>query len=169
MSHLKCRYPNCCCDDYCLAEDPYSEAEMEIKMISEHDALSSKKYDDRNFEHERDAIIDKIVLMKRKNHKELMHLLYEIVMREQSETEEEQAKVDKMVARFLNWKLPENFKPDAGITFNPEYNIEYMAMLGEPPMRHEPTGTNLFDADQAREMIQHMLGITILHQTKDSQ
>jgi len=26
-------------------------------------------------------------------------------------------------------------------------------------MRHEPTGTNLFDAMQAREMILHILGI----------
>ena len=24
MSHLKCRHPHCCCDDYCMAEDPHS-------------------------------------------------------------------------------------------------------------------------------------------------
>jgi hypothetical protein len=66
--------------------------------------------------------------------------------------------VDEMVDRFLGWKLPEHFCPDAGISFTPEFNVEYMAKLGKPPMRHEPIGTNLFTADQAREMIEHMLG-----------
>jgi len=65
--------------------------------------------------------------------------------------------IEEMVQNFLSWKLPENFNPDAGITFNPEYNVEYMASQGKPPMRHEPTGTNLFDADQAREMIEFMI------------
>jgi len=56
--------------------------------------------------------------------------------------------VDQMVTNFLCWKLPENFCPDAGISFTPEYNI------GTPYQRkHEPVGTNLFDADQARQMI----------------
>ena len=67
--------------------------------------------------------------------------------------------LDDAVNRFLRWKLPENFSPDAGISFNPEYNVEYMAKQGKPPMRHEPTGTNLFNADQARQMIEHILGI----------
>jgi len=65
--------------------------------------------------------------------------------------------IEEMVQNFLSWKLPENFNPDAGITFNPEYNVEYMARQGKPPMRHEPQGTNLFDADQAREMIEFMI------------
>lgn len=64
--------------------------------------------------------------------------------------------LDQMVDRFLSWKLPEHFNPDAGISFKPEYNIEYMAKQGQPPMRHEPTGTNLFDADQARAMILYL-------------
>jgi len=67
--------------------------------------------------------------------------------------------IDAMVDRFLGWRLPENFCPDAGISFEPEFNVEYMAKQGKPPMRHEPTGTNLFDAMQAREMILHILGI----------
>ena len=66
--------------------------------------------------------------------------------------------IDKMVDRFLGWRLPEPFRPDAGISFTPEYNVEYMEKQGKPPMRHEPVGTNLFDADQARAMILHMLG-----------
>lgn len=69
---------------------------------------------------------------------------------------EEQIK--KMVDRFLGWRLPEPFRPDAGISFTPEYNVEYMAKQGKPPMRHVPIGTNLFGADQARAMILHMLG-----------
>lgn len=67
--------------------------------------------------------------------------------------------LDEAVNRFLGWRLPENFSPDAGISFNPEYNVEYMAKQGKPPMRHEPTGTNLFTADQARQMIEYILGI----------
>ena len=57
-----------------------------------------------------------------------------------------------MVDKFLCWKLPEHFRPDAGISFTPEYNVEYMAAQGKPPCRHEPVGTNLFSADQAEQM-----------------
>lgn len=63
---------------------------------------------------------------------------------------EEQIKY--MVDRFLGWKLPENFRPDAGITFKATYN-EHSAC----PMRHEPMGTNLFDAIQADAMIRYMI------------
>lgn len=59
---------------------------------------------------------------------------------------------DEMVNRFLAWKLPENFCPDAGISFKPTFN-EHTAY----PMRHEPIGTNLFDADQTRAMLEHVL------------
>lgn len=62
------------------------------------------------------------------------------------------AMIKHMVDRFLWWKLPANFSPDAGITFKAEYN-EHTAH----PMKHEPTGTNLFDATQAYEMVQHMV------------
>lgn len=65
--------------------------------------------------------------------------------------------INQMVSNFLGWKLPADFSPDAGITFAPEYNKEYMATLGKPPMKHEPTGTNLFNADQAKAMIEHLL------------
>lgn len=57
-----------------------------------------------------------------------------------------------MVNRFLAWRLPENFNPDAGISFKPNFNEH-----AEYPMRHEPTGTNLFDALQAEEMIRHLV------------
>lgn len=68
-----------------------------------------------------------------------------------------EAQIKHMTDRFLGWKLPANFQPDAGITFQPEYNVEFMASQGKPPMRHEPVGTNLFSAEQAQAMIRHML------------
>lgn len=60
--------------------------------------------------------------------------------------------IKHMVDRFLAWRLPENFNPDGGITFKAEFN-EHTAQ----PMRHEPVGTNLLDANQAEAMVRHML------------
>ncbi|MBM1817138.1 hypothetical protein [Pseudosulfitobacter pseudonitzschiae] len=60
--------------------------------------------------------------------------------------------IKQMVERFLSWKLPDNFNPDAGISFKAEYN-ENTAH----PMRHEPTGTNLLDYQQAEAMVRHMV------------
>jgi len=57
-----------------------------------------------------------------------------------------------MVDRFLGWKLPSNFSPDAGISFKADYN-EHTAY----PAKHEPTGTNLFDASQADAMVRYMV------------
>jgi hypothetical protein len=65
--------------------------------------------------------------------------------------------IKHMVDRFLGWRLPENFQPDAGISFKPEHNIEYNADRGKPPARHEPSGTNLFDASQAEAMVRYMI------------
>lgn len=62
-----------------------------------------------------------------------------------------EAQIKHMVDRFLGWKLPENFSPDAGITFKATFN-EHTAH----PMKHEPTGTNLFDATQAEAMVRYM-------------
>lgn len=57
-----------------------------------------------------------------------------------------------MVDRFLGWRLPEHFNPDAGISFKPDYNV------GTPyPRKHEPVGTNLFCADQAEEMVRYLV------------
>jgi len=62
-----------------------------------------------------------------------------------------------MVDRFLSWRLPESFAPDGGVSFEPEYNREWNATQGLPPSRHEPVGTNLLDAEQARAMVLHMV------------
>lgn len=60
--------------------------------------------------------------------------------------------IKTMVDRFLAWKLPADFAPDAGIKFDPVFN------KGTPyEMRHEPTGTNLFHAQQAEAMVRHMV------------
>jgi len=62
-----------------------------------------------------------------------------------------------MANRFLGWKLPADFSPDAGISFQPEYNSEFNARRGLPPDRHVPYGTNLFDANQAEAMVRYMV------------
>lgn len=61
-----------------------------------------------------------------------------------------EALVRELVNRFLCWKLPKDFYPDAGISF--ERRNDY-----DGP--HWPIGTNLFTADQARDMIEHMLKV----------
>jgi hypothetical protein len=58
--------------------------------------------------------------------------------------------VEEMVSRFLSWKLPADFNPDGGISF------ERYAMPGR---LREPVGTNLLTASQAEAMVRHLLGI----------
>lgn len=60
--------------------------------------------------------------------------------------------IKHMVNRFLQWRLPENFNPDAGISFKRDFNENTPW-----PMKHEPVGTNLFDATQAEEMVRYMV------------
>ena len=60
--------------------------------------------------------------------------------------------IDHMVDRFLNWKLPENFNPDGGISFQKTTNENTPW-----PHKSEPVGTNLFDAQQAKAMVLHMV------------
>jgi outer membrane receptor for ferrienterochelin and colicin len=60
--------------------------------------------------------------------------------------------IKHMVNRFLSWKLPSNFSPDAGISFKAAFN-EHTAH----PMKHEPSGTNLFDFTQTDAMVRYML------------
>ena len=58
---------------------------------------------------------------------------------------------NELVNRFLKWKLPEDFSPDGGINYN---KIQY------PPHTthtYTPVGTNLFTADQAKEMFEYLL------------
>ena len=60
--------------------------------------------------------------------------------------------IKHMVDRFLGWRLPSDFRPDGGVTFNQIGNA------GTPhEYRHQPFGTNLLDATQADKMVRHML------------
>lgn len=60
--------------------------------------------------------------------------------------------IKHMVNRFLAWSLPETFNPDAGISFERQFN------LGTPyEGQHKPTGTNLLDYTQAEQMVRHMV------------
>ena len=62
------------------------------------------------------------------------------------------AQIKYMVDRFLSWKLPQNLSPDGGISFEP------IASKGTPhEFRREPVGTNFLDAQQADEMVRHMI------------
>lgn len=57
--------------------------------------------------------------------------------------------IKHLVDRFLNWRLPKDFRPDAGISYKrPNY---------APEVDATPSGTNLFSADQATEMVRHMI------------
>ena len=60
--------------------------------------------------------------------------------------------IKHMVDRFLSWSLPEDFNPDAGISFE-----RRVRATDETMPDRMPTGTNLFDAGQAMAMVEHML------------
>ena len=62
------------------------------------------------------------------------------------------AQIKHMVDRFLAWRLPEDFNPDNGISFKKTFN-DHMPI----PMKHDPSGTNLFDARQAEEMVRYLV------------
>jgi hypothetical protein len=69
-------------------------------------------------------------------------LAHDILRHYRAPTPDVKAAVD----RFLGWKLPQDFAPDAGISFTPSTHP-----LGWP------VGTNLLSADQAKEMFTHCL------------
>lgn len=60
--------------------------------------------------------------------------------------------IKHMVDRFLGWKLPKDFNPDGGISFESMADQRY-----NPPILREPSGTNLFGATEATEMVRYML------------
>lgn len=60
--------------------------------------------------------------------------------------------IKHMVSRFLNWKLPENFNPDGGISF-----VKYGNIGTEHQYKREPSGTNLIGYAEATEMMRHMI------------
>lgn len=66
---------------------------------------------------------------------------------------DQEALYKAMVDRFLGWKLPKDFGPDAGISFNPTKPYEG----DEFGNSWWPVGTNLLTADQALAMFKHCL------------
>lgn len=60
--------------------------------------------------------------------------------------------IKHLVDRFLAWKLPNDFHPDAGIKYTPSDSGYPMADEAS-----KPTGTNLFSATQADAMVRHMI------------
>lgn len=63
-----------------------------------------------------------------------------------------EAQISYMVKRFLMWRLPANFAPDNGISF------DRLGNYGTPyEYNRTPTGTNLLTATQAEAMVRHML------------
>lgn len=59
--------------------------------------------------------------------------------------------IKHLVDRFLGWRLPDSFNPDGGISFKKTFNDNLL------PTKHEPRGTNLFDAEQADVMVSYMV------------
>lgn len=70
----------------------------------------------------------------------------------QSVSSKKQRQVEHMTGRFLQWRLPDDFSPDGGISFKPTFN-ENTAF----PMKAEPVGTNLLNAEQAKAMLLFMM------------
>lgn len=61
--------------------------------------------------------------------------------------------IETMVNRFLGWKLPADFYPDCGISFDGRKDDEWNKN------KTWPVGTNLFTADQAKAMLLHCLNV----------
>lgn len=57
--------------------------------------------------------------------------------------------IKHMIDRFLGWRLPQNFSPDAGVSYTrPNYH---------PSVDATPYGTNLLNATQAEEMVRYLI------------
>lgn len=64
----------------------------------------------------------------------------------------------EMVDRFLSWPLPKGFSPDCGISFDGR---------GKDARGYEkqwPVGTNLFSAEQARNMLEYVVAPTLKYE-----
>ena len=58
----------------------------------------------------------------------------------------DEKQIKYMAERFLGWRLPDNFSPDGGVKFERPANPALW-----------PSGTNVFDYNQAVEMVRHMV------------
>lgn len=60
---------------------------------------------------------------------------------------------DDMVNRFLGWRVPEDFNPDGGVEFHRVMPNGHLR-----PPNWWPVGTNLLTAEQARAMLEYVIG-----------
>lgn len=73
--------------------------------------------------------------------------------------------IGAMVSRFLCWRLPKDFAPDGRVKFDRIFLVfdgfdgAQPIDISDAPDHYWPTGTNLFTAEQAKAMIENMLGI----------
>lgn len=66
---------------------------------------------------------------------------------------------DEMVSRFLAWNLPKDFFPDGGIKFERKVGTaEGERDRADMGPGWWPVGTNLLTAEQAKRMLEHVLG-----------
>lgn len=87
-------------------------------------------------------------------------------MSEQTTKSELAQLIDKMVDRFLRWELPKDFAPDSGIEFTEPQEI--FTKIENANDNHWPVGTNLFDAQQAEEMIKYLLAVDDSERTSET-
>ena len=62
--------------------------------------------------------------------------------------------IDNLVDRFLRWRLPADFSPDAGIEFKKP--SELFPEMENADEVHWPIGTNLLDATEAKAMLEYV-------------
>lgn len=131
-----------------LDEDVVERAMKAFALIA-HD-MSPEKYDD-------DRAAAAKYRQGRERVRKSIHAMSAALSAAASAIERRQAaalslQIEHMVGRFLAWRLPTDFRPDGGITFEPLRNkgTAYEA-------KWEPTGTNLLDAAQAEAMVRHMV------------
>ena len=66
-----------------------------------------------------------------------------------------ETQIKHMVDRFLGWSLPENFRPDGGVSFKRLENHYHHPEAS--PFYPMPTGTNLLDATQTDALVRYMI------------
>lgn len=129
-------------DDAPLADQMIAKTLREERLITTANRLRSAKPNN---------IVDAARLLQENPAFALTELERELADALVAATEpKEDPSVKRMVDRFLRWKLPEHFRPDCGISFTP-------ARYDNDKRVQWPTGTNLLDANQAEEMVRHMI------------
>ncbi len=86
---------------------------------------------------------------------ELLRLTDEAIVAIKEHKCETSIQIDTLVDRFLRWRLPADFSPDAGIEFKKP--SELFPEMENADEIHWPVGTNLLDANEAKAMLEYVL------------